>query len=154
MPEIIASGGTCISLSAGIPTTHDDTGFAALTFTQLGGLESVGDITISHSSGSFTGLCSNKTTPIKGAEEISSVDVVVAYQKADAGQVLMSAARKSPNKHSFKVTYPDGSKSYFSAYVMKEGKQTGGNNDAIKIPYSLSLVPPTTGDTIVEVAAV
>lgn len=153
MSEIVSASGTCIAISATLPATHDAAGFAAAIYTQLGGLESIGDLTVSHGSGSFTNLCTGKTAPIKGPEDITSVDITVAYLANEAGQALMSAARKSKNPYAFQVTYPDGSKAYFKAYVMREGKQTPSTTDAIKIPYSVSIVPATTGDTIVEVAA-
>lgn len=147
--------GTCLSVSAGAPATHDQTGFTALTWTQVGELESIGEIKISHAAVTFTNLCTGKTSVTKGAEEAINTNIVVALDRDDAGQALMTTARKSLTAvYSFKVLESNGDISYFRAYVMGE-VITGGSgvNDVKKGGYDLGISAPATGDTVVVVNA-
>lgn len=148
--SVNASAGTCISVSAAAPATYDVAGFAALTWTQVGELESIGDVTISHAAVTFANLCTAKTTTLKGAEEAVTIPVTTALDRDDAGQALMSTARKSLTAiYSFKITEGNGDVMYFRAYVMSETVVYGGINDPKKGNYSLGVVTPASGDTIV-----
>lgn len=147
--------GTCVSVSAASPATHDASGFAALTYTALGELETLGEINIRHESASFANLCTGKTTIIKGAEQGVEFDIGVAMDREDAGQALMTTARKGlTSKVSIKVVDNAGDTVYVSAYVMGERIAGGaGVNDVRMNTYSLGVVAPATGDTAVVVLA-
>jgi hypothetical protein len=151
---INASVGTCIAVSAALPATHDNTGFTALTFTQIGELESIGDLTTTHAAISFANMCTGKTSTLKGVEEAVTVEIMVALDRDDAGQTLMTAARKSANDYAFQVTEANGDKVYFTGKVMKSGVQYGGIGDVKKAPYSIGVTAPKTGDTFVVFNAV
>jgi hypothetical protein len=148
-----ASVGTCIAVSAALPATQTSAGFAALTFTQIGELESVGDLVTAHAAVSFSNMCTGKTSTLKGVEEAVTVEVVVALDRDDAGQTLMTAARKSINDYAFQVTEANGDKVYFIGKVMRDGVQFGGIGDVKKRPYAIGVTAPSTGDTFVEVVA-
>jgi hypothetical protein len=151
-----SGSGTCLSVSAAAPATHDATGFAALTWTQVGELESIGEFTINHATVNFTNLCTGKTSVAKGAEEAVTVAVGVALDRDDAGQTLMTTARKSLTAvYSFKIQEANGDIVYFRAHVMSE-RITGGSgvNDTKMGGYSLGVKAPSTGDTAVVVNAV
>lgn len=147
--------GTCVSVSASTPATHDATGFAALSYTQLGELETLGEINIRHESASFANLCTGKTTIIKGAEQGVEFDIGVAMDRDDAGQAIMTTARKSlTQKVSIKIVDNAGDTQYLLAYVMGERIAGGaGPNDVRMGNYSLGVVAPATGDTVVVVLA-
>lgn len=147
---VLASVGTCIAVSATLPATHDAAGFQALTFTQVGELESVGDLTTTHAAVTFANLCTGKTTTLKGVEEALTIDVVVALDRNDAGQTIMSTARKSKDDFAFQVTEANGDKTFFTGKVMRDGVQFGGVNDVTKAPYSIGVTTPATGQTLVE----
>lgn len=146
---ITASAETVLAVSAGSPATHNIAGFAALTFTDVGELESIGDLTVSHSPVTFANLATGKTTTLKGAEEAITVPVVCGLDRGDAGQVIMSAARKSKSDYAFRVTEEDGSIVYFLGKVMKEGVQYGGINDVKKAPYDIGVTTVSSGDTFI-----
>ena len=151
-----SGSGTCLSVSAAAPATHDATGFAALTWTQVGELESSGEFTIHHATVNFTNLCTGKTSVSKGAEEAVTVAIGVALDRDDAGQTLMTTARKSLTAvYSFKIQEANGDIVYFRAHVMSE-RITGGSgvNDTKMGGYSLGVKAPSTGDTAVVVNAV
>lgn len=151
-----SGSGTCLSVSAAAPATHDAAGFTALTWTQVGELESIGEFTINHATVNFTNLCTGKTSVAKGAEEAVTVAVGVALDRDDAGQTLMTTARKSLTAvYSFKIQEANGDIVYFRAHVMSE-RITGGSgvNDTKMGGYSLGVKAPSTGDTAVVVNAV
>lgn len=144
-----ASAKTCISVSASNPATHDEPGFSVLTYTQIGELESIGDITLRRTAISFANLCSGKTSTLKGGEEGVTVDIGVAVDRDDAGQTLMTAAYKSPNLYSFRIEESNGDLIYFEAYVMQDSIRFGGINDVVKGAYTLGISAPASGDTLV-----
>lgn len=145
--------GTCVSVSTSAPATHDSGGFGALVYTQLGELESVGEINIRHETVNFTNLCSGKTSMSKGAEQGVEFDITLAMDRADAGQVIMTAARKSlTQKVSIKIEESTGDKVYLQAYVLGERVAGGaGPNDTQLTVYTLGVVAPKSGDTAVVV---
>lgn len=148
--------GTCLSVSAALPATHDSAGFVALTWTQVGELESLSEITVTHTSSSFTNLCTGKTSVNKGAEEAVTANVACALDRDDAGQVLMTAGRKSlTGIYSFKVAEANGDIVYFKASVMSE-RITGGSgvNDTKMGGYSLGVKAQAAADTFIVVNAV
>lgn len=147
--------GTCVSVSTAAPATHDATGFAALTYTQLGELESVGEVMQNHQAVNFINLCSGKNSTAKGSEDPMEFDIGVAMDRDDAGQTLMTAARKSLTQIiSIKVVDSAGDTQYMRAYVLGEKIFGGaGPNDIRMGNYKIGIVAPATGDTIVVVNA-
>lgn len=151
-----SGSGTCLSVSAAAPATYNSVGFAALTWTAVGELESIGEITTNHATVSFTNLCTGKTSVNKGAEEPITVEIAVAMDRDDAGQALMTTARKSLTaNYSFKLQEANGDAIYFQALVMRERIAGGsGVNDTKMGGYTLGVKAPTTAaDTVVVVNA-
>jgi hypothetical protein len=108
------SAGTKIAISAGLPTTQDEAGYTALTFTNIGGVESIPAF------GAQTGV--NTFQPLDGPQEkhkgptnYGSLQIPMARDPKDAGQILVrAAAAPSQNAlYAFQVTYPDGGKRWF-----------------------------------------
>ena len=143
---ITASAETGLSISTTLPATHDAAGFAALTWIEVGELESIGDLTTSHAAVTFANLKTGKTSTLKGAEEAVTVPVVVGLDRGDAGQIAMSAARKSKTDRAFRVDEEDGTFVYFIGKVMKEGTQYGGINDVKKAPFDIGVTAPSGGE--------
>ena len=145
-------GGTCLSVSAGIPATNDAAGYTALTWTQIGELSTIGDIVTKHATSTFINMCTNKSSVIKGVEDLINVMITVACDRGDAGQTLMTTARQSINGvYAFKVAESNGSFQYFRARVLSEGTQFKSVNDVVFTPYDLGLVAQPTGQTVIIV---
>jgi hypothetical protein len=136
--------GTCVAVSAAVPATHNAVGFAALVYTELGELETVGEVNITHQAINFTNLCSGRTSTSKGAEDGITFDIGVAGDRTDAGQALMTTARKSKTAQvSIRITEPSGDVVYLKAYVMGERIAGGaGPNDIRLNVYSIGVVAP------------
>ena len=153
--SVNASAGTCLSVSVAAPASHTSVGFAALTWTTVGELESIGDVSQTRAAVTFANLCTAKTTTLKGVEEGITIPVTVALDRDDAGQALMDTAYASNTQiMSVKITEANGDMMYMRAYVMSKTVAYGGVNDVKKRNYGLGVVAPATGETIVEVNAV
>ena len=148
--------GTCVSVSIGVPATHDAAGFAALTYTTVGELESVPEAELGHALVSFQNLCTGKTSIAKGAEEQIEIALGVAMDRDDAGQALMTTARKSLTQvMAVRIVDNAGDTQYFRGLVLGERIFGGaGANDIRMGQYRLGVVAPATGDTIVVVNGV
>lgn len=145
--------GTCLSVSVAPPAAFTPAGYAALTYTQVGELETMGEINIRHAAVSFSNLCTGKTSTLKGAEEGIEVEVGVAMDRKDAGQILLSTARKSLTaKVSFRIVDSAGDIAYFQAFVMGERIAGGaGVNDIRMNSYGLGVIAPAVGETVIVV---
>lgn len=139
--------GTCVSVSAAAPATFDEAGFAALTYDQVGELETFPEFKITHAAVTFTNLCTGVTDTSKGAAEAINIDIGLAMDRSDAGQAIMSTARASLTAQvSIRVTESDGATLYFRALVMSEVLAGGaGSNDVRKGMYGLGVKTQPSG---------
>jgi hypothetical protein len=156
MPVSTAAG-TCLAVSIAAPATWNTAGFGALTWTTVGELESLPEFIIEHAQANFTSLCTGKTSVLKGSENPISGDVSVGMDRDDAGQTMMTAARKSKTQVlSARISEPNGDIVYFRTQVSKE-LITGGSgpNDIRKGMFGLAVQAPTglNDDTFVVVNA-
>lgn len=157
MPGLTTASGTCLAVSTAAPATWNSAGFAALTWQTVGELETLPEFIIEHAQANFTNLCTGKSKILKGSENPISGDVIVGLDRDDAGQVMMTAARKSKTQElSVKISEPNGDIVYFKALVMKE-KIVGGQgaNDVRMGTFGLAVQTPAglTDDTFVIVNA-
>ena len=112
------AAGSSIAISAGAPATQDAAGFAALTFTEVGGVEKIGPIGASFAKVDFQPLKGPKVK-LKGSADYGSLQPSYAHDTADAGQTLLRTAAKNETNtyYGFRVTLQDGSKYYFQGLV-------------------------------------
>ena len=147
-------GGLCLSVSAGTPATNDATGYGALAWTQISEFSSIGDLVTKHATSTFIGLCANKSSVVKGVEDITTAVITVGNDRTDAGQAIMVAARQSANGiYAFRLVESNGDKLYFRAFVLSEGTQFKSVNDVVLTPYDIGLVATSSGLTIIIVTA-
>ena len=150
-----SGSGTCVSVSAAAPATHDETGFAALTWTNVGELESLGELTVNHSPVTFSNLCTGRTTVDKGAEDSIEFDITCADDPADAGQGILRTARASLTSIvSVRITDQTGIDKYCRGYVMSSREAGGaGISDTMLTTFRIGAVAPASGATVVRSAA-
>jgi hypothetical protein len=78
----------------------------------------------------------------------------VAIDRDDAGQTIMTNARKSlTQKVAIKVTEANGDIVYMHGFVMSDTINYGGINEVKKGQYTIGVVAPATGDTVLVVNA-
>jgi hypothetical protein len=121
------AAGSTLAISAAAPATQDAAGYAALTFTDIGGIEKIGTVGASFAKVEFQPLKGPKEK-LKGSADYGSLQPSLAHNETDAGQVLLrTAAGNTTNTlYSFKATYQDGSKRYFQGRVFGYPENTDG----------------------------
>jgi hypothetical protein len=120
------NNGNTFYISSALPATYDNTGYAALTYTQIRGIRAIGDIGVTYETfdnNVIGGIRNNKKRGIS-ANSIS-IEVI---KIDDAGQTLLKALLTSTTSYSFKVVLIDGTIYYFTAacsYRMANAGESG-----------------------------
>lgn len=108
------SAGSKLFLSAALPASETLAGYEALTFTKVGGLESIGAIGATTSVVTFQPL-DGPQEKHKGSTNYGSLQPAIGHDKDDAGQTLLRTACEPNNNalYAAKVEMPNGDKRYF-----------------------------------------
>lgn len=140
------------------PATFDETGYAALTWTEVGTIEDLGEFGDSYSSVTFESLSDGRTQKFKGTADAGDMSLTVAFDGADTGQVAIKTALDYTGaaNYYFKVALNDaitpttGTPSifYFGGKVTQRRIQTGSVNNVVKASVQIGICTE-----IVEVAA-
>lgn len=85
------AAGTTLAISAAKPATEDAAGYAALTYTTIGGIEKIGAIGAIAAKVEFKPL-SGAVEKHKGSKDYGSLQPSLAHDDADAGQTLVRTA--------------------------------------------------------------
>lgn len=133
MADGVTFAGTTVKISAGVPATYDEIGFAALTYT------SVGEVTSAPGSGgktfedvSYSVLAERAMKHLKGTSDQAEQTMEIVVDRADAGQTLLKTALDSDDQYAFEITYNNGEIDYFQALVTGfEG--AGGDSNTVRM---------------------
>lgn len=119
--------GGFLSVSAGVPATFDATGYAALTWTEVGEATEIPEYGAEHATVTHTPLKTGIVNKFHGELNYGSVAVPMALDLADAGQIILKAALTSKDEISVKITLSDATVEYTSGKVMsfKKGVSVG-----------------------------
>lgn len=146
--KAFTSAGTKLSVSAAAPATYNATGFAALTFTEVGEITNMGSFGKTYNLVTHNPLGDRKTVKRKGSYNEGELALQMARVPDDAGQTVLIAGLDSDNSYSFKVELQDGSIQYFSAQIMSYTTNIGTVDQITAAEVSVQI-----DNTIVEVAA-
>ncbi|WP_312313165.1 hypothetical protein [Sphingobium yanoikuyae] len=126
------AAGTKIAISAAAPATEDAAGYAALTYTTIGGVEQIGTLGASTNKVEFQPLDGAKEKH-KGSTDYGSLQPSMALDNNDAGQTLLRTAAEPDNNalYSFKITYPTGEKRYSQGRVFGFPENVGNADSVI-----------------------
>ena len=124
--------GGFLSVSAATPATFDASGYAALTFTEVGEASEVPEFGAAYSAVTFTPLKTGIVNKFHGELNYGSVTIPLGYDSADAGQIILLAALASKDEISFRETRSDGTVRYMMGKVMSfpRGQSVGSVNMA------------------------
>lgn len=109
--------GSTLSIAAATPATEDVAAYAALTWTEIGNVVSMGELGDESEDVSFDLLKTGRRTHVNGVKDVGEVAVTIEVESADAGQVILRAANNTNTSHSFRVTDTDGETRYFYGLV-------------------------------------
>src|SRR6476661_3645798 len=85
------SAGTVVSVSAAAPATTDAAGYAALTWTAVGGFSEIGEVGDNIEVGNFDALVEGRIK-YRSIADPGQLEASMADMPADAGQIILKAA--------------------------------------------------------------
>lgn len=125
------AAGTIISMSAAEPATLTASGYAALTWTEIGEVTSIGSRGKKFEVVTHKPLAYRGTFKRKGSFDNGQMALGMAIAKADAGQDMLDEALESDNSYSFKIAFPSGRIQYMPGQVSSFTDDDIGSTDAI-----------------------
>lgn len=128
---------TTISVSASLPATFDDTGYAALTFSAIGQVTDWTPGGQVYNVVTSNPIAQRSTDKYKGTFNNGADSITVNRDDDDAGQVIIQAALTSDADQAFEVTYQDGTIDYFTGKVVSFDTVAGGADSIVQKTISL-----------------
>lgn len=132
MPITVA--GLQLDVAVGRPATLDETAAAALSYTEVAEVQTVGDYGASFAEVQTTNLKDAIQRFYKGSINYGQLTMGLNYESSDAGQQALSAGNDGANRnseHTFKLTYQDGSIDYLVGNIFSYTKNASGGADSI-----------------------
>lgn len=115
--------GTTIAIATGVPATFTEAGYEAMTWVNIVGLVSVGEMGDEHETVSVPDLTAGRIRTLKGAATGTAIVVTLRAPlsgETATGQTNAKAAATANGgaEHSFKVTDASGNSDYVSGVAM------------------------------------
>lgn len=145
--------GTAIGISAALPATYNEAGYAALIFTKIGEITDGGSHGRTYAVVNHNPIDTRGTQKFKGSFNEGQKTIQLAVDPEDAGQLLVKTALDDDADYAFCVTYQDGSKDYFLAKVTSWSKSTTTVDAMYTASVGLELTTAKDGTGIIEVPA-
>lgn len=159
MADVFTASGTKLSIaSVGATVPGDAAAFAALTWVEVGLVETIGEYGDESSAVTFAALGDGRVRKGKGARDAGTLTVTCAHDALDAGQVLLTTAEGSNVNYAFKVELanklnPTGTNEiqYFRGLVMSKRMNVGNNDNIVRRTFNIGVntvivtVNPTAG---------
>lgn len=145
--------GTTIGISAALPATYNEAGYAALTFTKIGEITDGGSHGRTYAVVNHNPIDTRGTQKFKGSFNEGQKTIQLAVDPEDAGQLVVKTALDDDADYAFCVTYQDGSKDYFLAKVTSWSKSTTTVDTMYTASVGLELTTAKDGTGIIEVPA-
>ena len=149
MADIITASGTTVGISTGAVTSAaSDTlaEFQALTYTDIGLVESLGEFGDDASIVTFAAIGDGRVRKSKGARDAGTMTITCAHDPHDAGQIAVEVAEATNNKYAFRIVLPDAptdsytdSRIYFRALVASKRKNIGNNDNVVRNTYNCAI---------------
>ncbi|MBY9062287.1 hypothetical protein K7957_05005 [Sphingomonas yunnanensis] len=126
------AAGTGLAISAGAPAGQTAAAYGALSYTEIGNVESIGGFGAATEVVTFQPL-KGPLQKYKGPTNYGSLTPTIALDDADAGQALLAIAAAPTNSalYAIRVTKPDGSLRYFQVRVFGMPETIGAANTMI-----------------------
>ena len=134
------SAGTKYAISAGLPATDDTTGYDALTWTTVKGVESIPAFGAQVGVNSFQPL-DGPLEKHKGTVNYGTLQIPMALDSDDAGQIIVRTAAEPSNNamYAHKVTYSNGDIRYSSGRVFGAPETVGGATNVLMMTPTIEL---------------
>ncbi|MBN6819518.1 iron ABC transporter substrate-binding protein [Methylobacterium organophilum] len=147
MGDITTATGAKIFIGPSVlPSTDTEAEYSALTWTEIGLVESLGEFGDQSNTVNFASLNDGRNRKAKGIRDAGDLALTVARDPTDPGQDALIAAEATSNKYAFKVVYPDrltptgtDGIDYFRALVMSKRSNVGSADNVIRRAFTLGI---------------
>ena len=137
--KAFTSAGTKLHISASAPATYNSTGFAALTWTEIGEISEMGEFGRQYNLVTFNTLGDRRTVKRKGSYNDGTIACQMARVPDDAGQTILVTAVNSDASYSIKVTLQDGTVFYTTAQIMSYTTNIGNVDQITSATVNLEI---------------
>lgn len=134
--------GSTIFVSATLPATYDQAGYAALSWTKIGEVTDLGEFGGTYNEVTHTPLETGIVEKFKGSVNYGTLNVQTGRDPDDAGQAILIAAFASYNAYAFKVVEQGGTVNYFAGRVMSNPLAVGNADQITGANYNVSISKP------------
>ena len=151
--SIESVAGTTLHISAATPATFDDTGYAALTWTAVGEITDLGEFGRVYNIIKHNPIGSRGTGKRKGSYDEGALNLKLALDTDDAGQIICKTASGSDANYSVKVTAQGGDKYYMQVQVISFKNMFGSVDNMKSASIDMEITTNSAGVGVVEVLA-
>ena len=137
--------GSTFGISTTVPASTVDTAgeYAALTYTSVGGLRTLGEFGDESQLVRFEVIGDGRTRQLAGSKDAGVLECLCAFDDTDAGQLAMVAAFDAGNEYAFKVEADNGVTTnsiwYFKGPVTAKRVVAGENNSVLSIRFNVAV---------------
>ncbi|MGA0604858.1 phage tail tube protein [Phenylobacterium sp. VNQ135] len=128
------------------PTAATVSQYAALTWVELTGVETIGEFGDSSQSVTFNLLSEGRVRKLKGARDAGDVQVVCAHDPLSSSQAAMKGFAATSYNYAFKVLTADGADAndtdsvfYFTGKVMSAPFNPGDANTPARRTFNIAI---------------
>lgn len=127
-----------------VTSAETESALAALSYVEIGKVESLGEIGPQAQDVTFTPLGGDDVQHLKGSTDNGTTVVVCARDPLDAGQIALKAASLTKYEYALKIVLADAADAndtdtviYVRGPVMSARNNVGGANDVTKVTYGV-----------------
>lgn len=146
--KAFTSAGTKLFISASVAATYNSTGFAALTWTEIGEVSEMGEFGRQYNLVTFNTLGDRRTVKRKGSYNDGTIACQMARVPDDAGQTILTTAVNDDASYSIKIVLQDGTVFYTTAQIMSYTTNIGNVDQITSATVNLEI-----DNDIIEVQA-
>ena len=128
MSNVVSGSGSLLYVSAALPSTEDQTGFEALTWTQVTEVTEIGEYGKEWDSIEHAPVDTRKVETIKGNYRNGGVGLSIGSVPSDTGQGILLTASDADADISFKIDRNDGKIDYVIGKVFSYKPTVSGGS--------------------------
>jgi tail tube protein len=118
----------------------------ALTWTEVGLIESIGEYGDESSAVTFASLGDGRIRKAKGARDAGTLAVTCAHDFTDTGQLALVAGEGTNLNYPFKVELPNkltgagtNELNFFRGLIMSRRKNVGANDNVVRVVFNIGV---------------
>lgn len=154
--SIQTAAGAKVFIGPANETADDEAAFSALTYSEIGEVEEIGEFGDQANEIKFAALGNRRVRKLKGSFDAGTLELTVGRDPQDEGQAAIAAALASNSDYAIKIELGDGDDGtggepttfYFRAKVMSYTSNLGDVENVVRSKISLGI-----NSDIVEIPA-